>query len=137
MKFHEHWFRNSPRNYYCPVYITIQADEVKLRQVMLNLLSNAVKFTPEEGTIEFRALRTLDELVVSVIDSGIGIEPSDRERIFNPLEQVDTTMARQHQGTGLGLALARKLVEMHGGRIWVESEGLGRGSAFRFTITIR
>ncbi len=116
--------------------LTVQADEVKLRQVMLNLLSNAVKFTPQQGTIRIYARRALNELMISVIDSGIGIEPCDKERIFNSFEQVDSTMARQHQGTGLGLALARRLVEMHGGRIWVESEGQGRGSVFRFTIPI-
>ncbi len=114
--------------------IAIQADELKLKQVMLNLLSNSVKFTPRGGTITVGATRVSDELVVSVTDTGTGIEPSNQERIFNAFEQVDTSVARRQQGTGLGLALARKLVEIHGGRIWVESEGLGKGSAFAFAI---
>ncbi len=114
--------------------IAIQADELKLKQVMLNLLSNAIKFTPEWGTITVQATRMSDELVISVRDTGIGIERSNQERIFNAFEQVDTSVARRQQGTGLGLALARKLVEIHGGRIWVESGGLGKGSAFMFAI---
>ena len=115
----------------------INADELKLRQVMLNLLSNAVKFTPEKGTIRVQAHVTGKELLVSVCDSGIGIRLGDRSRIFQAFEQVDSTpLPRHHQGTGLGLALSRNLVEMQGGRIWVESEGTGRGSCFRFTIPL-
>jgi PAS domain S-box-containing protein len=116
---------------------TVLADELKLRQVMFNLLSNAVKFTPEKGNIWIAARRLKDELVISVSDSGLGIDPADTSRIFKAFEQVDSTLARQHPGTGLGLSLARKLVEMHGGRIWVESEGLGKGSTFSFSIPLK
>ncbi len=74
---------------------------------------------------------------ISVADSGIGIKPEDQERVFGAFEQVDSTYAREQEGTGLGLALTRKLVELHGGRIWVESEGEGKGSTFTFVIPVR
>jgi PAS domain S-box-containing protein len=117
-------------------HMTILADELKLRQVMLNLLSNAVKFTPEGGNIRVEAQRVEKELIISVCDTGSGIDPSDKSRIFRAFEQVDSTLSRRHQGTGLGLALSRSLIHMHGGRIWVESEGLGKGSVFRFAIPL-
>ena len=117
--------------------MTILADELKLRQVMLNLLSNAVKFTPEGGNIRVEAQRVGEDLIISVCDTGSGIDPSDQSRIFRAFEQVDSTLSRRQQGTGLGLALSSSLIQMHGGRIWVESEGLGKGSAFRFTIPLK
>jgi len=110
---------------------------LKLRQTMFNLLSNALKFTPEAGSIRVEAYRIEEELIISVCDSGLGIDPSDTSRIFRAFEQVDSTLSRQHQGTGLGLSLARKLVEMQGGRIWVESEGLGKGSTFSFSVPLK
>ncbi|MDQ7784353.1 MAG: PAS domain S-box protein [Desulfomonilaceae bacterium] len=116
--------------------MTIQVDELKLKQVMLNLLSNAEKFTPEGGGIRVEAQRVEDELIISVCDTGVGIDASDTSLIFRAFEQVDSTLARHYQGTGLGLSLVRKLVEMHGGRTWVESEGRGKGSSFRFTIPL-
>ena len=118
----------------CLKGITIQADALKLKQVMLNLLSNAIKFTPSSGKISVTASKIADELVIGVRDTGIGIDRGDTERIFNAFEQVDTSVARRQQGTGLGLALARRLVEIHEGRIWVESEGPGKGSAFTFAV---
>lgn len=117
--------------------ITIQADALKLKQVMLNLLSNAIKFTPSGGTISVTASRIAEELVISVRDTGLGIHSEDRERIFNAFEQVDTSVARRQQGTGLGLALARRLVEIHEGRIWAESEGPGKGSVFTFAVPMK
>jgi signal transduction histidine kinase len=117
--------------------ITIQADALKLKQVMLNLLSNAIKFTPSGGTISVTASRIAGELVISVRDTGLGIHSEDRERIFKAFEQVDTSVARRQQGTGLGLALARRLVEIHEGRIWAESEGPGKGSAFTFAVPMK
>jgi signal transduction histidine kinase len=110
----------------------IVADERKLKQVLLNLLSNAVKFTPEGGRIDVRALAANGTVQVSVTDTGIGIAPADQEAIFEEFRQVGHA-SRKREGTGLGLALARKFVELHGGRLWVTSE-VGAGSTFTFTL---
>ncbi len=113
----------------------IQADERKLRQVVLNLLSNAIKFTPEGGRIEVSATPKDGLVEVSVSDTGIGIAPGDQEKVFEEFRQVGTA-AKKVEGTGLGLTLCRKFVELHGGRIWVKSD-LGAGSTFTFTIPVR
>ncbi|MFC1834303.1 ATP-binding protein [Thermodesulfobacteriota bacterium] len=112
----------------------IRADEVKLKQILFNLLSNAAKFTPDGGEIRLAARKEAGQLMVSVSDTGIGIKPEDHGRIFAEFEQVDSSFARSHEGTGLGLALTRRLVELHGGNITVESEGDGKGSTFTFTV---
>ena len=112
----------------------VYADQVKFKQIMYNLLSNAVKFTPEGGRIDIDISFDNNELLVSVADTGVGIAPEDHEAIFDEFKQVDSSRSREHEGTGLGLALTRRLVELHGGRIWVESEGLGKGSKFSFTL---
>jgi two-component system, NtrC family, sensor kinase len=112
----------------------IRADERKIRQVVLNLLSNAIKFTPEGGRIEVGAAPKDGFVEVSVSDTGIGIAPEDQEAVFEEFRQVGTA-AKKVEGTGLGLTLCRKLVELHGGRIWVKSQ-LGAGSTFRFTIPV-
>jgi signal transduction histidine kinase len=143
----------------------IQADERKLKQILYNLLSNAVKFTSDGGSVALSA-RNLsfregqwftsdgqsvglpwdgEDLVIkgkglieiSVRDAGIGIKGEDLKRIFDPFEQVESSASRRYQGTGLGLSLTRRLVELHGGRIWAESEGPGKGSRFSFLIPIR
>jgi len=113
----------------------IQADERKVRQVVLNLLSNAIKFTPEGGRIEVSAVPKDGLVEVSVSDSGVGIAPEDQEAVFEEFRQVGTA-AKKVEGTGLGLTLCRKFVELHGGRIWVKSEE-GVGSTFTFTIPVR
>ncbi len=110
----------------------VVGDERKVKQVVLNLLSNAVKFTPEGGRIGLKAARRDIAVEISVTDTGIGIAPEDQTAIFEEFRQVGSD-ERKREGTGLGLALARKFVELHGGRIWVESEP-GRGSTFTFTL---
>ena len=118
-----------------PAVAEIHADERKFKQVMLNLLSNAVKFTPEGGKITV-AVHPVDGMVeVSVTDSGIGIAPQDCEAVFEEFRQVGTHAEGKAQGTGLGLALTRKFIELHGGRIWLRST-LGLGSTFFFTLPI-
>ncbi len=112
------------------------ADERKLKQVLVNLLSNAVKFTPEGGRVEVRAAPANGEVEVSVSDTGIGIAEADQELIFEEFRQVGSDYARKHEGTGLGLALTKRLVVLHGGRIWVQSE-LGKGSTFTFALPER
>jgi PAS domain S-box-containing protein len=114
------------------------ADPGRFRQIMYNLLSNAIKFTPDGGRIRMTARRAAGggAVEIAVADTGIGIAPIDQERIFREFEQLDSAYVRQQQGTGLGLALTRKLIDLHGGRIWVESE-VGRGSTFRFVLPNR
>lgn len=111
----------------------VYADPVKFKQIMYNLLSNAIKFTPS-GSITTSVEFNGEEFIISVADTGIGIEKENFEIVFDEFRQVDSSQSRQHEGTGLGLALTKKLVELHGGRIWVESEGLGKGSKFSFTL---
>ena len=143
----------------CPDMIT--ADERKLKQILFNLLSNAAKFTPDGGNIKLEAKRvngnggaasvskvpsTLPDdgenthkkeyLEFSVIDSGIGIQKEHQNKIFDPFEQADSSASRLYQGTGLGLSLTKRLVELHGGQITVDSDGKDKGSTFRFTIPI-
>jgi signal transduction histidine kinase len=113
----------------------VVGDERKIKQVLLNLLSNAVKFTPEGGRISLKASRTDGAVEIAVTDTGIGIAPEDQAAIFEEFRQVGTDETRKQEGTGLGLTLAKKFIELHGGRIWVESE-LGRGSTFTFTLPV-
>ena len=110
----------------------IEGDERRIRQVIFNLLSNAVKFTPAGGAVDVRAARVNGEVRVSVADSGPGIAREDHERIFEEFRQTEAGID-QGEGTGLGLALSKRLVELHGGRIWVDSE-LGRGATLVFTL---
>jgi signal transduction histidine kinase len=113
----------------------VQADERKIRQVLLNLLSNAIKFTPEGGRIEVGA-KSLDGFIeVAVSDTGVGIAPEDQEAVFEEFRQVGTA-EKKVEGTGLGLALSRKFIELHSGKIWVTSQ-VGEGSTFTFTVPVR
>src|SRR4051794_31780044 len=105
------------------------ADERKFKQILLNLLSNAVKFTPEGGKVGINAIPIAGGIEVSVSDTGVGIDPQDHETIFEEFRQVGNDYTKKREGTGLGLTLTRKFVEMHGGRIWVKAE-LGLGSIF-------
>jgi two-component system, NtrC family, sensor kinase len=113
----------------------LRGDERKVKQVLLNLLSNALKFTPEGGRIDVSA-RMHDEVAeIAVTDTGVGIAPEDQEAVFEEFRQVGTA-DKKVEGTGLGLALSRKFIELHGGRIWVKSQ-LGAGSTFTFTLAVR
>lgn len=114
----------------------ILADKVKVKQILFNLLSNATKFTPHGGKIDLRAMIRGGELIMSVSDTGIGLNPEDRDRIFGAFEQVDSSYSRNQQGSGLGLALSRKLADMHGGLIWAKSAGQGKGSTFSVSIPL-
>jgi signal transduction histidine kinase len=113
----------------------VAGDERRIRQVIFNLLSNAVKFTPSGGSVDVSATQSNGKVTVSVADTGPGIAAEDLDRIFEEFQQTETG-ARQTEGTGLGLALSKRFVEMHGGRIWCDSE-LGKGSTFRFTLPLR
>ena len=133
----------------------ITADERKLKQILYNLLSNAVKFTPDGGAVSLKT-RKVDPSVLpipirgdrdgngngreliefAVADTGIGLMPEVHERIFDRFEQVDGSSGRKYQGTGLGLSLTKQLVELHGGRIWLESQGQGKGAVFRFVLPL-
>jgi signal transduction histidine kinase len=106
----------------------LYADERKLNQILLNLLSNAIKFTPDGGTVAVAATTNDDgDLTISIADTGIGIATADIERVFEPFVQLDSSLARKYEGTGLGLALSRRWVHLHGGSLVLKSE-LGRGT---------
>jgi signal transduction histidine kinase len=112
----------------------IQADGQRLEQVILNLMTNATKFTPEGGNITLRARKQDSSLVVEVQDNGIGIPEDEQARIFKPYSRLSADRQR-HQGLGLGLSLVKQVVELHGGKIWVESEA-GKGSTFAFSLPL-
>jgi two-component system, cell cycle sensor histidine kinase PleC len=114
----------------------IQADELKVKEIIYNLLSNAVKFTPEGGKTGLRARKKDSEIEIEVWDTGIGIAPENMEKIFEGFFRVDTPYSRLTEGTGLGLPLSRKLVELHGGKFSVESRGLNYGTSVRLTLPI-
>jgi PAS domain S-box-containing protein len=118
------------------VPIAVEADRLRVKQILVNLLSNAVKFTPEGGRVHVSANVEADVLVVSVTDTGIGVPEEEHESIFDKFHQVGATTKGVREGTGLGLAITRRLVEQHGGTIRVASEP-NRGSRFTFTIPLR
>ncbi len=142
----------------------IRADERKLKQILYNLLTNAVKFTPDGGSVTLSARylsfrdgrwftrggqpvrlalvgedplrKEKDFINISVHDTGIGIRGEDLQRIFDPFEQVENSASRRYQGSGLGLPLTKRLVELHGGRVWAQSEGEGKGSKFILILPV-
>jgi len=115
---------------------TILGDSTKIKRVLINLIGNAMKFTPQEGKIEIQAFQNDSKIQIEVFDTGIGLSAENLEKIFEKFFQVDSSVTRTAGGMGLGLALAWELVELHGGQLWVESEGLGKGSKFIFTLPI-
>lgn len=116
----------------------VRADERKVKQVVFNLLSNAIKFTPDGGKVNIEAGRKSDsEILISVWDTGIGIEPKDSTKVFSEFEQIDNEYSRKHAGTGLGMPLSKKFVELHGGKMWFESEGKNKGTRFYFTLPVK
>jgi signal transduction histidine kinase len=117
--------------------LEINGDERRLKQVMFNLLSNAIKFTPDGGIIKIEAKKDDSELTVSVSDSGIGMTPQELKKLFQAFYQASGGIKDKTPGTGLGLAITRSIVEKHGGKIRVESEGPNKGSRFTFTLPIR
>jgi PAS domain S-box-containing protein len=118
-----------------PQLVSIKADRKKLKQVLLNLLSNAIKFTPEHGKVTIESKRHVENVRFEVKDTGIGISKKDQAILFNEFTQIDSAQNREYEGTGLGLALVRRFVEMHEGNVWVESE-LEQGSSFYFEIPV-
>ncbi len=122
---------NIPEQLKCRV---IRGDERKLKQTMLNLLSNAAKFTPDNGKITVDVELTDNEILISVSDTGIGISVEDQKRVFEDFYQAKGGLADKIPGTGLGLALVKRFVELHGGHIWAKSAGLGKGSQFTFSL---
>ena len=117
--------------------ILIDADFKKLMQITVNLIGNAVKFIPDGGLVRIAAKKTAEDFVeISVSDTGIGIKPEHYGMLFKPFTQLGGSYKKEFEGTGLGLALTKKLVELHKGHIWFESEA-GRGSTFTFTVPVK
>ena len=112
---------------------SFSGDERRVKQILLNLLSNAVKFTPEGGSVFVAAAQTTEGVQISVRDTGIGISNDNQQLLFQAFQQVRSEDGAKREGTGLGLALAKRITEMHGGSIWVDSEP-GKGSTFTFTL---
>ncbi len=115
--------------------VNIVADQRKVKQILFNLISNAVKFTTAGGDIVVSAVRDGEFIEVTVADTGLGVKEEDIPKLFHPFTQLESVYTKQYEGTGLGLALTRQLVELHGGRVWVKSE-FGTGSRFSFTIPL-
>jgi signal transduction histidine kinase len=111
-----------------------RGDGRRITQVLLNLVSNAIKFT-DEGEVTVRASMTGDGFTIAVEDTGPGIDPADQARIFEEFQQADNSATKTKGGSGLGLSIARRIIDMHGGRLWVESS-VGCGSTFFFTVPI-
>ncbi|ETA67030.1 PAS domain S-box [Methanolobus tindarius DSM 2278] len=118
-----------------PKTLSLTADRVRFKQILFNLASNAIKFTPDGGHVMLKACLKGDMAEFSVIDDGIGIAPDDLKKLFMPFQQIDSTISRKYDGTGLGLSLVKRFVDMHGGDVSVESEP-GKGSVFSFRLPL-
>ena len=115
----------------------VKADEDRLLQVIINLLSTALQFTPKKGSVKISAAKNKNDLIISIADTGIGIKQRDLDHIFERFYRADKSRSRQEGGgSGIGLTIAQSLVHAHGGRIWVESEGEGKGSVFHFSLPL-
>ena len=112
------------------------ADRIQLKQILFNLLSNAIKFTPKDGKIDVFAELVSERMRVSVKDTGIGISEENKSELFQPFSQLTSASNNRHEGTGLGLSLVKKFVELHSGKVWFESE-LGKGSTFAFELPLQ
>jgi signal transduction histidine kinase len=119
-----------------PDFPVVQGDEVRLAQVLTNLLTNAIKYSPKGGIIKVSGRVLPSRIIITVSDQGIGIAPAEQARVFDAFYRVDDAPTRRTQGTGLGLYLAKAVVEAHGGQIWVESEP-GHGAVFSFSLPRR
>lgn len=116
----------------------VRADERKIKQVIFNLISNSMKFTPAGGKVGIQASRGApEEVLVCVWDTGIGIEAKDSHKVFAEFEQISSDYSRKYAGTGLGLSLSKRFIELHGGKMWFESEGKDKGSRFYFTLPVK
>ncbi len=114
---------------------TVIGDEQRIAQVLMNLVGNAIKFS-DRGVVEIRAVQEADSIRVDVADEGPGIAPEDQARIFAEFHQGDDAITRQKGGTGLGLSISKRIVELHGGRLWVTSTP-GHGATFSFTLPLQ
>jgi PAS domain S-box-containing protein len=126
----------NPEHALSPEIETIIADESKVARVISNLLGNALKFTPKKGHIGLRTAKKGADAIIEVSDSGVGLDPDNRQKIFEKFYQVDSSYTRSAGGTGMGLTLVKEIIEAHGGRVWAESDGLGRGARFIFTLPL-
>ena len=120
-----------------PANSMVFADSRRLKQILINLLGNAVKFTPNNGKVKLEVHTDTKQKIIhfSITDTGIGIDSENLQKLFKPFVQIDSRLSRQYEGTGLGLTLAKRLVELQGGSIEVQSE-IGAGSCFTFTLPI-
>ncbi|HEX16984.1 MAG TPA: HAMP domain-containing histidine kinase, partial [Thermoplasmatales archaeon] len=125
----------SPENR-IPRGVIVRADKLRLKEVFANLISNSIRYTPEGGRIEFRAREEGNEVMVEVRDNGRGLSEEEKERIFDEFYKVDRSR-RDLDTSGLGLTICKKIVERHGGRIWAESDGLGKGTSICFTLPLQ
>jgi signal transduction histidine kinase len=119
-----------------PDFPTIEGDPDKLSQLLSNILGNSLKYIPQGGWIKVSGSLKGDQVEVGILDNGIGVAKENLEKIFEKFFQVDSSITRTSGGMGLGLSIAREIVEAHGGKIWAESEGLGWGLAVKFTLPV-